>query len=156
MQAIPLTQNEFAIIDDKDYPLVSQYKWCYHKFNNKGYAVRGELITKGKIKTIYMHRFITAAPDNMEVDHRNGYTLDNRRQNLRLVTHGQNQYNRKKTKNNTSGYKGVYKHGNKWVSAISVNGKRKRLGTFDDPIQAAKAYDLACQKYHGAYANTNF
>lgn len=42
---------------------------------------------------------------------------------------------------NKSGYKGVAKVGNKFVSQIVVRRKQIYLGRFDDPIEAAKVYD---------------
>ena len=42
---------------------------------------------------------------------------------------------------NTSGYRGVSKNGSKWRARIQVDGKEKSLGTFDNILDAAKAYD---------------
>lgn len=36
MKTIPLTQGQFAIVDDEDYERLSAVKWCY----SEGYAVR--------------------------------------------------------------------------------------------------------------------
>lgn len=40
-------------------------------------------------------------------DHRNRDPLDNRRENLRIATHSQNQINKKLQKNNSSGCRGI-------------------------------------------------
>ena len=64
-----------------------------------GYATTTLRADGKKSKPVYMHRFITNAPPGMEIDHANGNGLDNRRENLRLVTHRQNITNRQgKTK----------------------------------------------------------
>lgn len=42
---------------------------------------------------------------------------------------------------NTSGYRGVSKNWSKWRARIQVEGKEKSLGTFDNILDAAKAYD---------------
>lgn len=61
-------------------------------------------------------------------------------------------------KKNTSKYKGVTfnKAKGKWMAQIMVNGRNIYLGLFDDAIQAAEAYDLACKDWFGEFAKTNF
>ncbi len=98
-----------------------------------------------------MHRLIMDCPDGMDVDHINGDGLDNRRENLRIVTRSQNLRNRKTFKNSKSGFKGVIFN--------PVNGKWKaiiNLGTFDTSEEAAKAYDEAIKKLFGPLAKPNF
>jgi len=101
MQLILLTQHKYSLVDDKDFDYLNQWKWHY----KRGYAIRYD--TKRK-KWIFMHRIILTPPDGFETDHINNNPLDNRRSNLRMVTHQQNIMNQKVSKNNTSGYKGVY------------------------------------------------
>ena len=86
------------------------------------------------------------------VDHINGDSLDNRIDNLRLVTESENSKNRKKGNNNTTGFKGVYQNKDGSISArIDVNGKNKYLGSFKTVELAAKAYKEASIKYHGEF-----
>src|SRR5258708_31028872 len=119
---IQLTQNQTSIIDDEDFEKINQFNWYYGK---NSYATRDIKINK-KRKSILLHREIINCLDNQMVDHINGNTLDNRKENLRICTKSQNGMNRGKQKNNTSGYKGVhfYKANKKWQAYISYNSKR--------------------------------
>ena len=103
MREVQLTQGKIALIDDEDYELISKYKWHYSKSSiNYGRAM-AQPTKHGK--AIRMHRLIMQALDHLEVDHINNNPLDNRRSNLRLVTHAQNQKNMQKSIRNKSGYK---------------------------------------------------
>ncbi len=72
----------------------------------------------------------------------NNIRNDNRIENLREVTHTQNQWNHAKRKNNTSGFKGVDfdKQNNKWRAQIRQNSKKLHLGWFLTPEEAYQAY----------------
>lgn len=110
-------------------------------------------------KTIHMHRVIMERILNRElspkeqVDHINGCSTDNRRENLRVATPTQNQSNRGRQSNNTTGYKGVVRHGNKYQAQIIVNKKRYHLGTFTTPEQAYESYCKAAKEYFGDFAH---
>ena len=92
----------------------------------------------------------------METDHINRNKLDNQRHNLRVATRKQNLYNRAARKN-ISHYKGVYwdKKLEKWRSLISVNGKLKHLGFYQDKMIAALIYNIASIGYHGKFGFRN-
>lgn len=92
-------------------------------------------------------------PDR-EVDHINLDKSDNRISNLRLATRSQNRSNVRAYKNSTSGQKGVTPHRmtGKWQATISINGKQKYLGLFEDREVAASAYAKAAQELHGKFA----
>ncbi len=89
------------------------------------------------------------------IDHINGDKLDNRIENLRAATVGQNQHNRKTNANNTSGYKGVswHKAKKKWVSRIKLEGKSIHLGYFDNVEEAAEVVRKAREELHGDFAH---
>lgn len=55
-----------------------------------------------------------------------------------------------------SGFKGVHRHGRGWKAQIKLAGKITYLGTFDTPEEAARAYDIAADRMHGAFAAKNF
>ena len=137
MKRIALTQGKYALVDDEDFAYLNQWKWYHHQ----GYAIRN-LGSKGKRHTIMMHRIVNNTPNNMETDHVNHNTLDNRKINLRACSHSQNCINRKKYKNKTSPYRGVnwHKSSKKWQAQIKYKGKIKYLGIFNTPEEANGVY----------------
>lgn len=86
-------------------------------------------------------------PDR-QVDHENGDPADNRLNNLRLGMSYQNLGNAGKRKNNSSGFKGVTRHGKKWRAEIA----HIKLGVFDTPELAAAAYEKAAKIRYGQFA----
>lgn len=89
------------------------------------------------------------------VDHDDNNNLNNRIENLRDATKGQNAYNSKLSKANKSGVKGVfwYKRDSKWKVKLRVNGKSKDFGTYFDIDYAKFVADAMRYKYHGNFAN---
>lgn len=155
---IPLTQGQFAVVDDDVYVWAGRHKWYARRKGNTFYAVRAVASGKLSQKIVRLHREIMNAPDGMHVDHINGNGLDCTRANMRVCTQSENKRNRKINSNNQSGYKGVWWHNSsrKWQSGIRVGGKRVHLGYFANIEDAARAYDIAALKYHGEFAKTNF
>ena len=93
-------------------------------------------------------------PDGMYVDHINMNPLDNRRENLRVCTNQQNQYNTTKYSNNKSGFKGVSfnKERQKFEAQIRIDGKQKIIGYFDTAEKAHEKYKEYALKHHGDFA----
>ena len=111
--------------------------------------------------TILVHRVVFAAfhgefPDSRlyVVDHKDGDATNNAISNLRLATRRENQQNRKVKSGGR--FKGISLFAGKWVAAGSANGERHYLGRFDDPVEAAKAYDAFALEHHGKFAKLNF
>lgn len=108
----------------------------------------------GKTKKYQLHRILVALREGREiselqVDHIDGNGLNNRSDNLRLVTNQENTKNRKLNSNNLSGYSGVYwnKACQKWRACIKADGKLKHLGLFDKLEDAVAARQQAEIKY---------
>lgn len=154
---IPLTQGKVTIIDDEDFARFGSVKWRVMTIRGKWYALRTAGMRPFR-HTELLHRAILNAAKDIDVDHINGDTLDNRRANLRLATNAENLRNRGKNKNNTSGYKGVTwdKYRQKWQARIKVNGKLLDLGRFETAEDAARTYDESARELHGEFAQTNF
>jgi hypothetical protein len=150
---IILTQGKVAIIDDDDFEYLNQFKW----YANNNYAVRCFTVSKNKVNRILMHREIMKPNKGMVIDHLDGNTLNNQKNNLRICTHAENMRNSKISINNKSGYKGVsyQENSNNYRAQIKFNNKKINIGDFIDPIDAAKAYNAAALKYHGEFANLN-
>lgn len=146
-KTIPLTKGYHAIVSESDYDRVAAHSWHYHP---DGYA---EGLIDGQ--HMRMHRFITDAPEGMDVDHLNNDGLDNRRQNLRVCTRSQN-IQRQVSTTGESDYRGVSRSHGRWRAEICVQGTRYHLGMFDSERKAAEAYDARARHYYGEFAYTNF
>jgi hypothetical protein len=153
-QLIPLTQGKFAVVDDADFALVSQYRWNAYLDRNTYYAKRNVPTVSGQ-RTQRMHALITGWP---RVDHIDGDGLNNQHDNLRLATSQQNRRNSHGRRTASSRFKGVslYRSG-KWQAQIGVSpGVLRYLGQFASEIDAALAYDVAARDLFGEFARLNF
>jgi hypothetical protein len=149
LKTIPLTQGKVAIVDDEDYPRLSQFKWYYIQDGQTGYAVRG------RRPRIWMHRVILGITDG-DTDHQNGNGLDNRKENLRPCNRSQNCANRRKLHGAASKFKGVYRSGSNWIARLQKRGTgRKSLGTFKTEQEASRAYNQAAKETYGEFALLN-
>lgn len=152
---IPLTQNQVALVDDQDFEWLSQWNWYAEKNGKTWYAARFEGPWPIH-KHVLMHRAILPSPDTVRVDHKDRNGLNNRRENLRLATLSQSMANRGMQRNNTSGFIGVMRLGNKFVARVGLNRKHINIGSFDSAIDAALARDAKAVELYGDFAVLNF
>jgi hypothetical protein len=144
-------------VDDEDFAFLSQFRWSVavdHK-NGLPYAYT-QIFIEGRRRAWGMHRAVMklAPGDSREVDHiRVLETLTNTGENLRFSTRSENNANRRLFRNNTSGYRGVYAAGaGRWYVVSWVGGKKKYLGTFDDPKFASEVFIAEKIKAFGRFA----
>lgn len=147
MSRIKLTRGQVTIVDVEDFKKLNLVKW----HSNGRYAMRTLHRKNAPMLKVLMHREIMGAKPGEVVDHINGNTLDNRRKNLRIVTHAQNSWNSKRRR---KGLKGAFKHeySGLWRSHIMAHGTLHFLGYFVTELEAHRAYCKAAKKLHGNYA----
>jgi len=155
---VQLTQGFVALVDDEDYAaVVAAGPWQLHRRDSRSthYARRGVTKESGGRTTQSLHQFLTGWAIT---DHINGDGLNNCRSNLREATHAENMRNSRRRVDSTSGFKGVSweSYTSKWRAFISIDGKRRFLGRFSDPEEAARAFDAAAIEVHGPFARLNF
>ena len=133
-----------VLCDIADWERLKHITWFY----DSGYA-------KSMIfgKRVMFHRMVMNAPVEMEVDHINHNTLDNRRENLRVVSHIVNMANRGLQTNNKTGMNGVsfMKSNSRYYAQINVNGKRMYLGCYKTIEEAKEARLKAEKEYKDPY-----
>lgn len=113
------------------------------------------LFKNGKRKTKNIHQllaetFLNHTPNGFKlvVDHINNNPLDNRLENIQIITHREN--SSKDKKGGSSKYIGVterkLKNKSKWVAQISLNGTTKRIGVYETEYDAHLAYQKELNK----------
>lgn len=162
-KAIPVTNCgqivAVAIVDKEDSDLaVSTWRPAGH--GRYGHDRHYAAMRPQGGGTAYMHRIIAERahgeiPDGWTVDHANHNTYDNRRENLRIATRSQNHGNRRST---GDGFRGVSRRsrGAGWRARLGIPGGEIPLGNFDNPEDAARAYDVAALARFGEFASLNF
>lgn len=136
-----------ALVSDEDYERFASDPWYSGGSDERHYATRsGDLAA--------MHRLIAAPLPGQLVDHINGNTLDNRRENLRVCSPSQNNGNR--GPNVGRQFKGVIRHhsGN-WYARIGYEGRTHCIGVYATAIEAAQAYNNKATELFGAFALLN-
>lgn len=152
---IPLTQGRVAIVDVDMLPILEGV-WCFDKV---GYAVKRNRGAGGRIS---MHRLIAGVADNPQVmvDHINGNPLDNRRNNLRIATKGENTVNVHKNRiDNKTGYRGITCNNPErgyWFARFRWKGIIYYDCGHRTPESAARAYDALVRAYGPSIAYLNF
>jgi hypothetical protein len=131
MDYIPLSNGTVAVVDDCDYDYLCRFKWSLTDTGYPQARVDG--------KPVRMHQLIMGKQDGKEIDHINRVKVDNRRENLRFVTHQDNCYNRPRYGAGCD----YDKRRDKWRARISINSKVKWLGYFASPDEATIAYQKA-------------
>lgn len=145
-------------------PISGRFEWRYSRgghikqaepsytIDARGYAVMsldGQWYAAHRIAWLWVY----AKWPKGDLDHANMVRRDNRINNLREATRGQNRHNSRPSKDNKSGTKGVTQlPSGRWMAQIQRNKKHHYLGVFDSKELAAWAYLQAAEKYFGEFA----
>lgn len=166
-KTIQLNNGKFAIVDDYDYEFLSRFNWTGVKKGVHEKVLEFACTTKKgedrKTFRIYMHEFIVGnkhidiTKSNLNVIHINGNSLDNRKENLKLVPfHTVSHRARKKTLTRSK-YKGIYFHRQSglWSADIQKDKKQYHIGYYKKEEDAALAYNAKARELYGDLAYQN-
>lgn len=152
----------YALVDEEDYAWLSSFRFSVKRNRLKhdvilyAYTSHRESLTASgpALHRMVMHRHYGDIEGKI-VDHKKD-TLDNRKDNLRLTDRTGNARNKSKHVQTT--YKGVrqIKGYGRYRAYICIEYKQKHIGSFDDPKDAAIAYDLIARQEFGEFAHLNF
>ena len=144
-------------IDKEDYDKCKDICWSAQKVDKcKTYYIHGKTTYCGNCE--YIHRFILGLDSSNKnvVDHIDHNGTNNKKENLRTVTHSQNAMNMANYKNNGTIHGVNWNEEAKlWIVEIWANKKRIYLGNYDDYEIAVKARKEAEEKYFGEYSYDN-
>lgn len=139
--------------DDEDLINLFNYKWNIVKRSKLCFYVT----SRSSGKSIYMHNIIMPPKKGLVIDHINCNGLDNRKINLRYVTHAENL--RRSPPLNGKKYKGVYFRkdcpNKPWAASLNTKNKNYHGGYFATEKEAAIAYNKLALKYFKDYAWLN-
>ena len=146
-----LPDGTVFMFDRDKFDAISAYNW-YRNYNDPEKPLYN---TNGFGKKL--HDYLVDCPKELEVDHINLNTLDNRMCNLRIVTHQQNQCNHPVMKNNTSGVSGVsyYPPRKKYRARIKIGQHEIHLGYYEAFEQAVQARNVGMECIFGEYGRYN-
>lgn len=138
---VKLTNSEEIMLCDlEDWERLKIFCWSK---GNTGYA---EARVNGR--TTLFHHLVLQCEKGMVRDHINRNKMDNRKENLRIVTYFENNVNVERANSNPYGVPGAYKNGNRIGVRINVHGKPIYLGTYKTVEEAKEAREKAEEKYY--------
>jgi hypothetical protein len=116
----------------------------------KGFKVNGKLVLEHRLVWLYHFGYMPEL-----IDHINQNTADNRIENLRVATTGENLCNSKLSKRNKSGTKGITwaEDRQKWRVQIRHLGCKQCLGDFDQLKDAQLMIAAARPAIHQQFAS---
>ena len=154
---VQVNNNKIMLCDIDDIDIIEKYTWC---INEKNYVVSNNVNSESwQYHKLVLNKILNKLPNNIRnqikdltVDHMNRNTLDNRKQNLRLVNSKEQQWNQDIFKTNTSGTRGVYYRTNRkaWIANwLNLDGKResKYFKNKQDAINERKTQEQIMETY---------
>lgn len=153
-----LRSGHVLLFDEPDTEIVMAHTWYAWRPRSTGTYYAATTVRTGRRRPIVLLPELLIAPTpGYATIHINGHGLDCRRANLRRTICARSRAGCGVRVDNKSGYKGVswYARTNKWVARIAAGGPQRCLGYFDDPWDAAQAYNAAALEAWGEFAYLN-
>lgn len=124
-----------AKFSEQDLPTVSSITGTWYADVDKS----GKRYIKGRNngKVVILHRFIMSPPEGMVVDHENGDTLNNTRDNLKVCTNKDNTWTRTPVRGSYTKFRGIAPYRDRWIAQVIRNGKPVLKAYYYDIIEAA-------------------
>lgn len=144
---VTLTLGYSSIIDAEDAERVGAYNWAVTVQPGGARATR-----KFRGHMTPLHRFIMRAAPGVVVDHINGDTLDNRKANLRICTHKQNMWNRRRRKDRALPTGIHLTKAGTYLVKLTHEGRRIYIGCYKTLDAAKEARRKADLKYRGEFS----
>lgn len=164
---LPSKQCLVTLIDASDFEWLSSFCWREYLAHTGSYYAAAQFPSpqsKSGVGTRQMQRVIMDPEWRLHrsvlVDHINGNTLDNRRENLRLVDSRVSNLNRSLFRHSQSKYRWVHEHSpGRWRVLIRTTKDGRRfhsaLRLFDNPHDAAEAANEIALRLFGPDARLN-
>ena len=133
-------------------------KWAV--VNNKKNHTGGYCQVRFNVRMVLYHVIVWILstgkdiPQGMDIDHINGNKIDNRIDNLRIVTHRVNMQNRKTHRAGRLVGASYRKGHNDWQSKIVIDKTSIKIGYYKTEQEAHEAYKIAC-KYIAKYTDND-
>ncbi|NLC40666.1 MAG: HNH endonuclease [Clostridiaceae bacterium] len=137
------TDGKWKVVDNKD----NDNGYCRVDFNGR------RMYYHSIVWMLYNKKDI---PANLEIDHINGNKIDNRIENLRIVTKRENQQNRKTHRAGRLVGASYRKGHNDWQSKIVIDKTSIKIGYYKTERQAHEAYKIACKHITNYVDNDSF
>lgn len=130
--------DKIVMIDKEDLVKVENYCW---RLSNDGYAITYRVLDKWR--AILMHSLIIGKIEGKEIDHINQNKLDNRKCNLRHLTHLENMHNVNRVPKSNTGIKNIhYNKNGKFVARMQYNNNQYNIGTFRTLEEAKEKLEI--------------